>query len=151
MHMMVADAPNTKQLRALQVLPLRCNSNLCAGVQVAFLPEQACRRVRLGGVCNSGTASGVCNRLTFPCCAATQQQDHCDKQDQKTKLAGLANALLCSFHGAGYQVYEVDLPSKVVQVVSQLRSDLANFTRISKGNGREVVASTMKPGDSILL
>jgi hypothetical protein len=150
MHMMAADAPNTKQLRALQVLPLRCNSNLYAGVQVAFFPEQVCCRVHLGGVCNSGTAGGVCNRLTLPCCAATQQQDQCDKQDQKTKLAGLANALLCSFHGAGYQVYEVDLPSKAFQVVSQLRSDPANFTRISKGR-REVVASTMKPGDSILL
>jgi hypothetical protein len=58
---------------------------------------------------------------------------------------------LCGFHGVGYQVYDPKLPSKVIEVVTQLRFDPANFTRIPKGNGREVVVSNMQPGDNVLM
>lgn len=67
-----------------------------------------------------------------PLCCQLTSQAKCAKQDQKTKLAGLAHALLCNFHGVGYQVYDPELPRKVIEVVSQMRFDPANFTRIPK-------------------
>ena len=65
-------------------------------------------------------------------------QELCQKSDQGGKLAGLAQAMLCRFHAVGHAIFTRELPSEVLNVVRKLRFDPKNFTRIPKGNGREV-------------
>lgn len=97
------------------------------------------------------------NSLTLPTLNNTQSNTHThtkallSKRDQPSRLQGLAHALLSKVYAVGHSQVQPAMLTQISDVVGVMREDPENFTRVNKGNGRQLVASKMQPGDYVLM